>query len=143
MNCLNFVGAEAFCAYVGGRLPTGDEWFAEASNGGTQTYPWGEETVSCNRAVMWVMPNPGLGCGQGSTWPVCSKPTGNSVSGLCDMIGNVWEWTQNSAGSQGRMRGGAWDVDTLSSLTANSTWNYSSSIRNPDQGFRCLRETPP
>jgi formylglycine-generating enzyme len=141
MNCLNFEGAELFCAYVGGRLPTEDEWYAEASSGGTRTYAWGEEPVSCDRAVMFEPPN--LGCGRTSTWPVCSKRMGDSISGLCDMIGNVWEWTQLPSGGQGRMRGGAWDEDVESNLRATGSWNYSTSVRNPEQGFRCLRETAP
>jgi formylglycine-generating enzyme required for sulfatase activity len=29
------------------------------------------------------------------TWPVCSKPEGDTEQGLCDMLGNVAEWTQD------------------------------------------------
>ena len=33
------------------------------------------------------------GCGKGGAWPVCDKTAGMSTQGLCDMIGNLWEWT--------------------------------------------------
>ena len=33
MNCVSFYGAENYCEWMGGRLPTDDEWEAEASNG--------------------------------------------------------------------------------------------------------------
>ncbi|MBW2701239.1 MAG: SUMF1/EgtB/PvdO family nonheme iron enzyme [Deltaproteobacteria bacterium] len=79
---LTFVGA---MLHAGGRLPTEKEWEAEASNNGSRKYPWGDEKVSCERAVMR---EEGVdGCGRDLTWPVCSKTLGNSVSGLCDMSG--------------------------------------------------------
>ena len=44
---------------------------------------------SCKLAVI---KEDGLGCGMYRTWPVCSKPAGNTKEGLCDMSGNLWEW---------------------------------------------------
>jgi len=35
------------------------------------------------------------GCHRRSTWPVCSKPRGNTLQGLCDMAGNVSECIQD------------------------------------------------
>ena len=32
------------------------------------------------------------GCGMESTWAVCTKPSGNTAQGLCNMAGNVYEW---------------------------------------------------
>jgi len=37
----------------------------------------------------------GDGCGKNGTWPVCSKPAGNTAQGLCDMAGNVAQWVQD------------------------------------------------
>lgn len=88
--CVSWDQASAFCAWVGGRLPSEAEWeYAARSGGKDQRYPWGNEEPTCDRAVMREeVP----GCGRDATWPVCSKPKGNSEQGLCDLAGNVWEW---------------------------------------------------
>ena len=46
MNCVNLFGAREYCAWVGGRLPREDEWFAEASNSDTQILSLGRYAVS-------------------------------------------------------------------------------------------------
>ena len=143
MNCLNLTGATEFCSWVGGRLPTQDEWFSEASNNGTRTYPWGNSpAASCDYAVMNDPSAGGTGCGAGTAAPVCSKPLGNSVSGLCDMSGNAWEWTSTPSGGLQILRGGSWldfggDVQTTGSDTD------SPNLSDDDfgvLGFSCVRE---
>ncbi|MFH1532289.1 MAG: SUMF1/EgtB/PvdO family nonheme iron enzyme [Pseudomonadota bacterium] len=141
MNCTTLPEAKVFCAWAGGRLPTAGEWGAEASNAGTRTYPWGRAKPSCGRAVMGD--GRGMhGCGREGTWPVCSRPSGNSVSGLCDMSGNVWEDCTPADGSHG-MCGGSWRFDYPDEARASSRRTGG----NPDgrggpYGFRCVRPSP-
>ncbi len=138
MNCLNWHGATQFCAWVGGRLPTEDEWYAEASNGGSRQYPWGDTEVTCDRAI-WGDGSNTDGCGRDSTWPVCSKTAGNSVSGLCDMSGNVWEWTSTQESSGRVLRGGSWDSNDAPDLRASGRGRAGPGGRVVDDGVRCVR----
>jgi len=141
MNCVDWYGAKQFCEWAGGRLPTEHEWEAEASSGGSRKYPWGGEKPSCSRCVM---DDGGNGCGKKSTWPVCSKRRGDSVSGLCDMAGNVWEWTSSWYNSEkaGRvLRGGSWHLDYPESFRASGRLWFDPDLRNYSCGFRCVRSS--
>ncbi|MFI5350372.1 MAG: formylglycine-generating enzyme family protein, partial [Elusimicrobiota bacterium] len=72
------------------------EWeYAARSGGRDRKFPWGNEKATCERAVISEGDDGALGCGKNSTWPVCSKPAGNTRQGLCDMAGNAWEWVQD------------------------------------------------
>jgi len=88
--CVDWYQARVFSQWVGGRLPSESEWeYAARSAGKYKDYPWGSEKPTCDRVVM------AHGCDRGVTWPVCSKPKGNTEQGVCDMIGNVWQWVQD------------------------------------------------
>jgi len=150
MNCVNWHGAQAYCEWAGARLPTAEEWSAEASAGGSREYPWGDGLADCRFSVMDDGKTRGSagtetdGCGEDSTWPVCSKPAGNSVSGLCDMSGNVWEWTSSWFDEQEEYRviyGGSWYDDDPHELRATYRGRGAPARAVTLYGFRCVRSS--
>lgn len=74
--------AEAYARWIGGRLPTDEEWQWAAQGQDGRPWPWGTgfDPGRCN------------GAGVGTT-PVDAFPGGVSPAGCYDMAGNTWEWT--------------------------------------------------
>ena len=90
--------AEAYCAYVGGRLLTEAEWEVAATwNPETQTpmqFPWGNLFTFTHEAIVAnTGDDPKYGGMQ--TSPVGMYPDGKSPLGCYDMAGNTFEWVQD------------------------------------------------
>lgn len=128
-------GATTYCAWLGKRLPTADEWAIAAgvvpATGRQLAYPWGEEFV-----VQRANSSP---LGIGDTLAVGSfRPGGDSAFGAADMAGNVAEWTADLGqdGAVAVVKGGSFREDAAG-LT---TWSFRRlPVETQDAwlGFRC------
>jgi formylglycine-generating enzyme required for sulfatase activity len=94
---MTWYDAAQFCKAQGKHLPTEAEWEKAARGTDGALFPWGNEPVTCERAI--IMDKRGRSCGtpkkppqefKGRTFEVGSRPAG--VYGLFDMSGNAWEW---------------------------------------------------
>lgn len=135
---VSWYGATAFAAYYGYRLPTEWEWQAVADFDGSYLYPCGgsinQDKANYNNG-RWANP---LGLSKlPYTSPVGYYPAYGY--GLCDMAGNVWEWTDTPSGSFYVMRSGSYYNHAHSSLVYHRQHEGPPIATHLNIGFRVCR----
>ena len=114
------------------RLPTEQEWEyvcrAEATGPYCRLADGTEITKESLDRVAWFADNSGA-----KTHPVGQKEP--NAFGLCDMHGNVWEWTQTADGEIRVSRGGSWYSSARRCVSSFRLGN-SPGFRNFILGFR-------
>lgn len=157
MNCVTWHDARTYAKWAGARLPSEAEWeYAARSRGKDRKFPWGNARPTCKLVAMSQ-----TGCRMNQAQAVCLRSAGHTEQGLCDMAGNVWEWTQDvyhrdysgaptdgSAWSTSRnrsrsriLRGGgyAFMPSNIRTRFRSSQW---ATTRNNWIGFRVARAKP-
>jgi rhamnose transport system permease protein len=143
---VTFNDAQAFCEWMGKRLPTEAEWEKAARGTEQRMFPWGNLWGDATQANVKLT-------GLRGTAAVGSFPTGASPYGIEDMGGNVWEWTASpylaypgsayqdpQYSAEARVtRGGGWFDDQNQVRSTNRSAAVVESA-NDDLGFRCVAD---
>ena len=137
--------ARAYAKWAAKRLPHEWEWQYAAQGKNGNLYPWGNSPAAAAISVLTPSPNPATPTAeqtalvpaayQGRTPPgpdnVDAHPAGASPFGVMDMVGNVWQWTDEYVDEHTRagiLRGGSYFQPQ------GSIWYFPQAYRNDEHG---------
>lgn len=140
--------ARAYAGWAGKRLPHEWEWQYAAQGNDRRLYPWGSNWDA------GAVPVPDQGRTMRGPDAVDAHPAGASPFGVMDMVGNVWQWTEEFVDEHTRggiLRGGSYYQPQ------GSIWYFPQAYRNDQHGklllmapskdragalgFRCVMDT--
>jgi formylglycine-generating enzyme required for sulfatase activity len=141
--------ARAYAAWAGKRLPREWEWQYAAQGTDGRLYPWG----SSWRAD--AVPPPNRGRTLVAPADVDSYPQGESPFGVRDLVGNVWQWTDEYSDAHTRaavLRGGSgyqpqtshWYFPQAYRLDQHGKYLLMAPCKDRSGciGFRCVVDAP-
>jgi len=139
--------ARAYAQWSGKRLPHEWEWQMAAQGTDSRTFPWGDKWDAA------AVPLADASRSMRGPDPVEAHPLGASPYGVMDMVGNVWQWTDEFVDEHTRaaiVRGGEYYQPQ------GSIWYFPQAYRNDEHskvllmapsydrsggiGFRCVRD---
>jgi formylglycine-generating enzyme required for sulfatase activity len=139
--------ARAYAAWAGKRLPHEWEWQYAAQGTDGRLYPWGSEWKAD------AVPVPGKSRTMRGPDAVDAHPQGASPFGVMDLVGNVWQWTEEfqdehtrggilRGGSYYQPQGSIWYFPQAYKLNEHGKllMTAPSMDRSGGVGFRCVQD---
>ncbi len=145
---VSWYDAYKYAAYAGKSLPVKDQWEKAARGSKGSIFPWGDE-IDAEKATYDAESDTESDAETGGENGELTDGVANvglhdanrSEFGVCDMAGNVWEWTESQDPQDSEQRiicGGSW-CDDAEFLRCDSHLAAYPKDKYDNIGFRCVR----